>query len=102
MLSPLLRSIYYSHEGRLYPVWANLVQMIWMGVLALGSCAWMNGKDERLSVIMLSVIGFTLFETLFEARARYLLCFAPLYIMLCTMGLHALKTRLEAFRRSRM
>lgn len=102
VISPLLRSIYYSHEGRLYPVWANLAQMIWMGVLALSFCAWMHRGDERLSVIMLSVIGFTLFETLFEARARYLLCFAPLYIMLCTMGLHALKTRLEAFRRSRM
>ena len=101
VLSPLLRSIYYSHEGRLYPVWANLAQMIWMGVLALGSCAWMNGKDERLSVIMLSVIGFTLFETIFEARARYLLCYVPLYIVLCTLGLHALKTKLGAFCRDR-
>lgn len=101
VLSPLLRSIYYSHEGRLYPVWANLAQMIWMGVLALALCAGLHRQDGRLSVIMLSVIGLTLFETLFEARARYLLCYAPLYIMLCTMGFAALKVRIAERRSSR-
>jgi len=87
VLSPALRSVYYSHTGKAYPVWANFAQMIWMGVLALAACSSLGRRDARMSVIMLSLIGLTIFETVFEARARYLFCFAPLFIILAASGM---------------
>lgn len=87
VLSPVLRSVYYSNGGKAYPVWANFAQTIWMGVLALGVCSALGKRDARMSVIMLSLIGLTIFETVFEARARYLFCFAPLYIILAVSGM---------------
>ena len=95
ILSPMTRSVYYSHEGAGYPVWANFAQAVWMGVLLLSACAGLAGRDQRLSVVMLSVIGLTMFETLFEARARYLFCYAPLFIMLAVAGLHAVQTYVQ-------
>lgn len=87
VLSPVLRSIYYSNDGKAYPFWANFAQTIWMGVLALAACASLGKRDARMSVIMLSLIGLTIFETVFEARARYLFCFAPLFIILSASGM---------------
>lgn len=101
VLSSILRNMYYSHHGKFYPLWANFAQLVWMGVLALASCAWLYGKDERLSMIMLSVFGLTAFETLFEARARYLFCFAPLFIILCILGLHGVRARIGSIFRRR-
>ena len=40
-----------------------------------------------LLVMMLSVIGLTMFELIFEARARYLFTYAPVYILLGIGGL---------------
>ena len=39
LFSPFMRSIYYSNEGRAYPVWANFAQTVWMSVMALCVCA---------------------------------------------------------------
>ena len=90
VISPLLRSFYYSHEGRLYPVYANMAQALWMGVLALCAAAALGRRDERAALLMLTLLALTLFETLFEARARYLFCFVPLYIALAACGMQAL------------
>ena len=100
MLSPLLRSIYYSHEGALYPAYANVVQALWMGVLALCAAASLCRQDERAAVLMLTLLALTLFETLFEARARYLFIFAPLYIALATCGIQACRERCARLRKS--
>lgn len=36
---------------------------------------------------MLSLVGLTLFELIFEARARYLYCYVPLYLLFGSWGL---------------
>lgn len=36
---------------------------------------------------MLALVGLTLFELIFEARARYLYCYVPLYLLLGSWGL---------------
>ena len=100
VLSPLLRSIYYSHEGALYPAYANVVQALWMGVLALCAAASLGRQDERAAVLMLTLLALTLFETLFEARARYLFSFAPLYIALAACGIQACRERCARLRKS--
>jgi hypothetical protein len=48
-------------------------------------------KNERTNaedVITLSIIGITLFLLLFEARARYLYCYSPIFVLGAMIGLH--------------
>ena len=47
---------------------------------------------------MLAIIGLTIFETVFEARARYLFTYIPMYIILAIMGGYSLKEQLKLFR----
>lgn len=42
--------------------------------------------DKNSIVIMMSIIGRTFFELLFEARVRYLFSYAPFYISLGSLG----------------
>jgi hypothetical protein len=42
--------------------------------------------DRVVLTMMLAVIGFTLFELLFEARARYLFCYSPIYVIFGMIG----------------
>lgn len=37
-------------------------------------------------VLMTSLIGIFLFESIFESRSRYLYTFVPIYIVAATMG----------------
>jgi len=43
--------------------------------------------DSKIAILMLSILGLTAFELLFEARARYLYIYAPVYISLSMLGL---------------
>ena len=45
-------------------------------------------KGDEMSVMLLSLIGVTLFVTLFEARARYLFPYAPIFIVSAVVGLY--------------
>ena len=86
-----LRNLYYSRqwEGRWFPLWANFAQLLWLAVLFLGCvCAW-RPADARLDCLMLAILALSAFELLFEARARYLYIYAPLYIALAVRGLDA-------------
>ena len=47
---------------------------------------WHASKNKYFCTIMLSILGLTIFELLFEARARYLFTYAPLYIILAVLG----------------
>ena len=40
---------------------------------------------------MLAVIGLTLFELLFEARARYIYIYVPIYCILASIGFENIK-----------
>jgi len=42
--------------------------------------------QKTLQILLLSVTLLTLFHTLFEARARYLFCFTPLFVLLAVEG----------------
>ena len=73
-----------------------------MGVLTLAACAALGKRDARISVIMLSLIGLTIFETVFEARARYLFCFAPLFIILSVSGMRQMEQWGKTMRAARI
>ena len=67
--------------------------MIWLAVLAVGIFSIFR-KEKEVAVIMLSVIGLTVFELLFEARARYLYTYTPFYILLAAIGIQHFRSAL--------
>lgn len=98
-LSDLFRSLYYTGDyaetGKYHWTWANVEQMLWMTVLFL-SVFCSQRKHENTRVVMLGILGLTLFELLFEARARYLYTYVPLYITLACCGFETLREKIHA------
>lgn len=91
VFSTFMKSLYYSRSqsatGKYYVVWSNFVQMIWQSILFLSIfCPFICRKNKNKNVIVLALIGLTIFELIFEARARYLYIYAPLYILLAMYG----------------
>ena len=56
-------------------------------------------RDMVLDGSIFGHIGITLFETIFEARARYLFIYAPAYLTVGMMGLHACAERIKEKRK---
>lgn len=88
----ILRSLFYN-TGKYYPVWKRTVHGIWWGsillvlasvVVALYDLLKKNRYSAAYLILLSSLIGATLYDAIFETRARYLYIFAPLYI-LCGM-----------------
>lgn len=107
VLSPLLKDIVYM-DGSHFKAFATYLQCIWLGLLAgsllcvVASKALAQRAEQRniLMVLLLSVIGLTLFEWIFEARARYLYTYAPFYVLLGMSGLwYAVKGVCDAAKR---
>ena len=90
------RGVYYGGDepGRYYPLWTNFAQMVWLSVLFLAVLALFAPKAPEKDMMLLSVIGLTLFELLFEARARYLFTYVPIYIILALYGFQFVRTKL--------
>lgn len=94
-ISPILRSFYYEN-GENFGVFNTYMQCIWLTVFALGAItaifAWKKKEynTDVMSVLLLSVVGLTFFECLFEARARYLFTYAPLFIICACIGMYIL------------
>lgn len=91
--SPLLREIFYQ-GGQYYNFWAFGVHGVWLAVLLLIMCNFIFRKnitqkfsDPTLLVMLLSLEGLTLFQLLFEVRARYLYTYVPFFIIFAIMGL---------------
>ena len=90
-LSSFLRDIYYS-DGSYFGGYFTIRQVCWLGILLLmGGAAWRKGtdaKDNGIDVMIISVIGLTLFELIFEGHAKYLYTYIPFFVMLSVIGLH--------------
>lgn len=81
-----LKNLYYP-EGTYYNIFMNMQQMLWLVTLFLAFLAFLKNKNPVVLVLMLSIIGLTLFELLFEVKARYLLAYTPIFIILASIGL---------------
>ena len=82
-------------EGKNYRFFLSSKQILWNLILFFLLFVFLffykGGIDESLSLIMIiSIIGLTLFELIFEARSRYLFCYAPIYVILCIQGMQGL------------
>lgn len=86
-VSPYLRNI-IEGDGKANRLFETIKQAAWLTViffsLALISCR--KNVDCRLLVVMLSIIGITLFLLLFEGRARYLYTYVPIFILAGVVG----------------
>ena len=88
-LSPFLRNLYYNSmiHGAYYPYWCTGATIVWLGVLVLMFFAAIGRQDRFSAALMISILLLTLYETLFEARARYLYAYLPFYILLALQGI---------------
>lgn len=87
----ILRDIYY-YDGLYYKSYATYQQSIWITILffiLLAVKRIVNTDKRDIYVIVLAIIGITLFLLLFEARARYLFLYSPYYILLAVIGIQS-------------
>ena len=103
--SPFLKSLFYTNEtGTRYQQFRDFKQIIWLTTLfaSLGMvfCIFKGRKPENgVLVAVLSIIGLTIFELIFESRARYLYTYAPIYILLGVLGWRSIWHYLQQVRR---
>ncbi len=83
-ISSFLRDLFYSF-GHKYKKLATFEQGIWLAVLLLNCLCIFVKRDKFITVVVMSLIGIILFNFLFEARARYVLIYVPLFICTATL-----------------
>ena len=64
-------------------------QFVWLLIIFCipGICLVKKEKRELCLPIMVAFVGIVLYLMLFEARARYLICFSPVLILISGIGL---------------
>lgn len=92
VISPFLKELFNPDSGR-FSVYQSACQGLWLSLLlfslfSLRAYRALPAEDERflLSTMLLTLVGSALFQTLFEARSRYLMTFAPVYVLVGLLG----------------
>ena len=98
--SPFIRSFYYS-GGAHFRLFVNFETALWLAILALSFAAVFSRPDRNTAAVMLSVTGMFAYNLLFEARARYLYVYAPLYIILAAVGIETILKRFRPVKEKR-
>ena len=88
-ISSLFKNYFYKDYKYNY-IFKIITQLLWILVLLLTMFAGIKDKKDKNSILYLSIIGITLFLTIFECRARYLYCYSPIFITLSMIGLNNL------------
>ena len=82
-----LRRVFFN-TGDLYIYSSSLRQLVWVFVLFAMLISIGNKTDSSTKrVTLFAIAGITLFELLFEVRARYLFIYVPLYIVMAIEGI---------------
>ena len=90
--STIVRSL-IRHDGTHYGVFISIKQIMWLIVILSQLFIFTSSRkqslneDKSIMCMIISIIGLTVFELIFEARSRYFLCFSPLFVVLsgCAM-----------------
>ena len=90
-----LRDLYrqfFMPDGMYYMYFLSVCQIVWMG--SLGWCLWalLRCADKKILVLGMTIIGVTLFEILFEPRARHLIIYLPVFFTLTAAGFENVKS----------
>lgn len=95
-LATLLKNIYYSDgSGEYYAYYSTMMQGVWILLLVLSLFSFPYAKRYKITVLQLTIIGITLFLLLFEARARYLLLYAPYFIIVSILGYSFVRSKIN-------
>lgn len=98
-----IRSIltsYFYETGSRHEWFKNYSQTLWMGLLVLVTIAAFRRKEGmEESVLKLAIVGLILFEMIFEARARYLFTYVPVFVLLACMGLDSIRSKVTRMRK---
>ena len=103
--SPFFKNLYYR-GGKCYPWFAAFEQAIWLTLLffSMGSVfyVWKRKQDipEGISALLLALVGLSLFELLFESRARYLFTYGPFFIISACIGLQGYIDLVRSMRKT--
>ena len=93
-ICPLLRDMFYN-TGVRYQTVATVEQATWLAVLILSGCCFILKKDKFTLTICSSLIGIIIFNFLFEARARYVMIYVPIFIILGVCSLEKINSLLQ-------
>lgn len=94
----ILRSLYYNRgisDSFIY--YEFFAQIIWMGILTFSLFGCFGKRTKYESTVLLAIIGLTVFETVFEARARYLFTYIPMYIIAALVGVYSLNEKVKSW-----
>lgn len=97
-LSIILADIYYK-DGKYYNLFIQLCNCIWLFILFFCPFIAISKNKNYNLIIMLSIIGISLFATIFEARTRYFYTYLPIFIVCSISGVTYLKDRLKALKK---
>jgi len=90
--SILLKKFFY-YEGEYYGAFSSIRQVSWFSILVLCFFSILNGSQNN--ILLLTIVGVTLFELIFEVFPRHLLCNVPCFIVLSMYGLQNIIVRMK-------
>lgn len=86
----------WESQGKFYPLYRTVMQVFWLLILTGIVLAGMDRKRFRgeKACMMIVLSGLMVFVMLFEARARYLYLYAPVFLVLSLAGYEGMWRRL--------
>ena len=80
-------------------LWQTSCQCLWISILIFMSGIFLFRKkfDDVGAVALLAILGISVFLLLFEARARYLFCYIPIFIIVGAVGLRNIINTMLSF-----
>jgi hypothetical protein len=93
-LQDFIRSIVYSNQDN-NKYLLQVEQYIWLFVLIMCPFIIRKSNNKNELVIMLSLIGITLFLTIFEARTRYFFLYSPVFVTCAMLGIKHIKELMD-------
>lgn len=92
-VAPFLQSIYYNKYSE-YKITFN--HLIWVATLFLSIFSVFFRKNNIVSTILISIIGYIMFVMIFEAGPRYLINFISYFIILTALVLQNVQHKINA------
>lgn len=98
-ISKVLKNIYYP-SGKYYQLYIQIFQTIWVMIIISTLFIYLSKNNKINRVMILTLVLLFTFVMLFEARARYLICYIPIFVVTSTIGLNNIYTILKKVKKS--
>lgn len=100
-----IQDVYYPPDargcnmdvGKNYKWFQSAMQAVWLAILVLMMLSLLKSEYRSSSVLlisMLAIVGLTVYEQIFEARARYLFTYLPIYVLIATAGAYSVGSKI--------